>query len=111
MTAGRVTPGDWKAGKDLDGFFTADGPPHWNLLLKPAEERAANIALAVAAVNACKHLNPTDPLAAAQHLEALVKAAWELWDDHAAVERDWTPFQQILYGKLHTALVQITGKP
>ena len=84
-TAGRVTPGPWRIddafgtpwnisnfGHEAVALF-AQRTPHG-----PDPERRANTELAVAAVNAMFALNPTDPLSAAQGLEALVKAASEL---------------------------------
>lgn len=70
----------------------------------PPNEPTAHEQLMVAAVNAFFALNPTDPLAAAQHIEALVKAARlvcnvSIGDEGDAVDR------------LEEALTRVIGKP
>lgn len=112
MTETRLTPGPWADDKPFQKMEFVDE----YMLVQHAEIYRANRDLVLAAVNACFALNPTDPLAAAQGLEELVKAAQTVVDESAAEFKDermnyevWQITNGVL-GGLKAAISRVTGK-
>lgn len=114
-TKARVTPGPWIIKEVEPGHTFATKRRSWGLGQgqEPRIGVAAifgdddgNAMLIQAAVNACFALNRSDPLAAAQHLEELVKAACELTEAFGQI----TGVEGGSWEKFKAALSRVTGK-
>ena len=80
------TEGDWKVFERLDGtiWICLNKLPVYPLIVKIdanfPEEHIANANLIVAAVNACKQVNPDNPMAVAESISDMSEALYELYE-------------------------------
>lgn len=120
---GGVTPGPWRKGEMCGGCINieADNPGatvarvhvYYNGVRRHAEENAD---LIVAAVNACKAVNPEHPERVAAGLEALVLAAYDALATMTSIDQHNPTLEGATglvfdIGKLRDALAAVARGP